>query len=167
MEFKRNGISVTVSEQVIARLIVERLLAEDRVADPIPSSIPRIGTDDSLLGGVVAGVMRGRPGTFDGGDYLLIAGPEHDGAIAWQPATEWAEKLHLHGHTDWSLPYRKEQALLFANVPELFKSEYYWSCEQHADFAGYAWSQFFDDGQGYWRKGFSSRVRAVRRVPIR
>jgi hypothetical protein len=49
-------------------------------------------------------------------------------------------------------------------VPELFKKAWYWSCEQYAGAAAYAWSQGFDYGyQDYGRKYRELRARAVRR----
>lgn len=170
MNLKLNGISVTVSEQAIEQLVLERLRANGVDHDQVESTniIPRISTDDSLLGGIVAGIARGREGLFDGRDYLLIVGAEYDGTLAWQKANEWAQGLSTLDHSDWTLPTRKEQALLFANVSELFKPEWYWSQEQRAGDSDHAWVQDFSNGHQYHsRKDDCCRVRAVRRVPIR
>lgn len=53
------------------------------------------------------------------------------------------------------------------NVPELFKPEHYWSCEQHASYSDSAWFQNFLNGsQYYWYKYYLFRARVVRSVPI-
>ena len=57
---------------------------------------------------------------------------------------------------------------MYANVPELFQKEWYWSCEQHAGHSDDAWAQTFSYGtQSYWSKdSYAFRARAVRRLPI-
>lgn len=123
----------------------------------------RIG-EEPRVGGIYAGIARGRDGAPD---YHLIVGPEYDGETDWLSAMSWAQGLKLNFFTDYTLPFRKEQALLFANVPELFKPEAYWSCEQHASISSYAWRQDFDDGyQSYWVKDVQLRARLVRRLVI-
>lgn len=126
-------------------------------------------TDSIVIGqqasGVYAGITRDRD---SGDDYHLFVGPELDiDGMSWQAAMQRAESLDYNGFTDWALPHRHEQALMFANVPELFQHEWYWSCEQHAGGSDDAWAQNFDDGlQDYWSKsGNALRARAVRRVP--
>jgi len=74
---------------------------------------------------------------------------------------EWAKTIGV------GLPNRREQALLYANLKEQFQEEWYWSCEQHASDASYAWVQDFGDGyQGHWGKDDDGRARAVRRLII-
>ena len=65
------------------------------------------------------------------------------------------------------MPFRAEQALQFANVPELFEKEWYWSCEQLAAAPVYAWLQHFGYGfQLNYHKSLVCRARAVRRLII-
>ena len=65
------------------------------------------------------------------------------------------------------VPSRAEQSICFANVPELFDKDHYWSNTVHAAHAAHAWYQTFYDGyQRYWHKDYALRARAVRRVAI-
>jgi hypothetical protein len=89
----------------------------------------------------------------------LIAGREVNKSN-WNAVTDSVAALEIEGHNDFTLPFRKEQALLFANVPELFEAEYYWSCEQPAGNSDCAWCQGFDLG-GQYTSGKSSSLRAV------
>lgn len=162
MELSRNGVTIQVDDGVVMRMLTERLSAGQIQIPAYNATVQCIGDIWLGEGGIYAGVMRGRDG---GPDYHLIVGPEYDGALQWQPAMEWAAGLEVDGHKDFTLPYRNEQALLFANVPELFKREYYWSREQRAEVADYAWGHNFDHGdQGFWLKDDTNRARAVRRV---
>ena len=66
-----------------------------------------------------------------------------------------------------SLPTRREQSLLYANLKGEFKQEAYWSCEAHETEAAWAWYQVFGyGGQDSYRKGYSLRAVAVRRLFI-
>jgi len=126
------------------------------------AGVPRIGAE--WQGGIYAGVARGVDGAND--HHLIIAQVEPE-PLAWPAAKKWAEGLSAGGHNDFSLPTRKEQALLFANVADLFKPTWYWSGEQHASDPEYAWGQGFVHGiQSYYRKGLDLRARAVRRLVI-
>jgi hypothetical protein len=167
MNVTKNGITITISDAEVVRMALERLNDQPKQISPgtilrAEHAVPQIGKDWS--GGVYAGIARGRDGAPD---YHLFVGPEIDEATDWDSAQKWAAGLVLDGFSDFTLPFRKEQALCFANVPELFKEEYYWSCEQHASGSGYAWHQDFSDGgQGSWSKGYHIRARAVRRLVI-
>jgi hypothetical protein len=126
--------------------------------------IPKLGEYWPGQGGIYAGDIRGRDGRPNA---RLIVGPEIDGEMKWKKAMDAAAKIEVEGHSDFSLPYREEQALMFANVPELFKKEWYWSQEQSAGYADSAWAQDFRDGYQDWRhEGYDFRARALRRVPI-
>ena len=126
-----------------------------RLAD-LRKNRPDIG--ERGLHGIYAGNARGYDGEPDGILEVLDEAPK---AMAWDNAKKWAESI------GGRLPTRKEQALLFANVPELFKEEAYWSCEQCAGAAGFAWCQYFGYGtQGLYDKDGELRARAVRRLPI-
>jgi hypothetical protein len=167
MELKRNGITVTVSDQVLEQLVLEKLHGDQPrklFVTAAPGTLPRIGAELAELGGVFAGVVRGLAGESD---YYLIVGPEAPGKLEWQPALDWADGVTHLGFSDFALFNRREQSICFGNVPELFQKEWYWSSEQHAARSDYAWVQYFYDGnQSTGLKGLYYRARAVRRVPI-
>lgn len=84
-----------------------------------------------------------------------------DTSATWKKAVEWAKKQ------GGELPTRREQSLLFANCQAEFKKDWYWSGEQHAAAAGYAWCQLFSTGYQTWLAvSYRHRARALRRVPI-
>jgi hypothetical protein len=122
----------------------------------IRTNRPNIG--DKGLHGIYAGIARADD---QGGDHIVEVLEAGDKPMTWQDAMDWAASI---GGT---LPTRKEQALLFANVPELFEKEAYWSCEQYAGLEGSAWFQHFSyGGQDYGRKLSQLRARAVRRLNL-
>jgi hypothetical protein len=85
------------------------------------------------------GIARGYDGAADAIIEVLEAIPTK--RLTYQEAMKWAESV---GGT---LPTRKEAALLFANVPELFDANYaYWTCEPYAGDESYAWYQYFGYG---------------------
>lgn len=93
--------------------------------------------------------------------HHLILLPGDQPVLSWQKATEWAASI------EGELPTRREQALLYANLPSEFRKDWYWSGEQPAAHSGSAWSQYFYDGyQDYDNQGYERRARAVRRSPI-
>ena len=95
----------------------------------------------------------------EGGYYHLILLPGERENINWKDATAWAKSI------GGSLPTRREQSLLFANLKDHFKQEGYWSSEEHASYSDYAWSQYFDNGdQNCNLKNDELRARAVRRI---
>ncbi len=161
MNLTKNGITIAIDDAEIVRMALERLNGSAYPDTLRGIAVPRIGEFWCGLGGVYAGIARGRDGAPD---YHLIVGPEHESGGAWDEMTKWASVLDLDGRKDFTLPFRKEQALCFANVPELFKPESYWSCEQHESSSHYAWGQHFYNGnQSYWLKDNKLRARAVRR----
>lgn len=149
--------------------VVLPLSAVLRLADSTPVAIsgadklaqlgrgrPTIGSQG--IHGIYAGIARADE---HGGDHILEVLDQAPKAMTWQQAMDWAVSI---GGT---LPTRKQQALLFANVPELFEKEYYWSCEQHADVDAYVWSQSFSYGfQTYTHEDDELRARAVRRLAL-
>ena len=169
MLLKKNGVEFSVADGEIARIVLERLNTtehEREILGDLPADAldPPAKIGEAWQGGIYAGLARGRDGASD---YHLIVGPEHEADIDWNAAGEWAKALDVDGWKDFSLPTRKEQALCFANVPELFQERAYWSGEQHASYSSYAWGQGFDNGgQDGWLKDGKLRARAVRRLPI-
>lgn len=78
---------------------------------------------------------------------------------------EWASKRGCDSVA--SLPTRREQALLYANLKEEFDGRAYWSCEAHESESGWAWYQGFNLGyQSNYTRRYELRARAVRRLPI-
>lgn len=108
------------------------------------------------------------PGEEYAGIALVDGKPSHhlvllpgDVSKKWEAAKKWAAEQ------GGELPTRSEQSLLYAHLKGSFKKDWYWSNEQHAGVADYAWCQGFDDGyQVYYDVSYTSRARAVRRVPI-
>jgi hypothetical protein len=127
-----------------------------RRLDALAKQGPAIG--EQGLYGIYAGNARGYDDEADGVLEVLAEAPER---LTWPEALKWAASLGEGAR----LPTRKEQALLFANVPELFREEAYWSCEQHDE--RWAWYQNFNGGvQDCNDKDYELRARAVRRLPI-
>jgi hypothetical protein len=163
------GAVVTLPEATLTKLWLDRV----RGVEPIAASLelttlcsgrPRIGEWWDEQGGFYVGLARGRD---LGMDYHLLLADSEQEKLAWQPALDWAKALTVDGHKDFSLPNRSELALLFANVKELFKPEWYWSSEQYASDSDYAWFQTFGIGyQDYDLKTSELRARAVRRLAI-
>jgi hypothetical protein len=105
-----------------------------------------------------AGLVLGKTGMPS--HHLVLLSGEVE-SITWAKAKEWAKGA------GGDLPSRQEQALLYANLKEQFKSEWYWSGEEHASASGYAWYQYFTDGYQYdYPETTKLRARAVRRLVI-
>ena len=91
--------------------------------------------------------------------HLILLADEAE-SITWPNAQDWAAE---HGG---ELPTRREQALLYANLPGQFAKTWYWSNEQHKD-PGYAWLQDFINGRQLSNYVSAElRARAVRRLVI-
>ena len=159
------GMPIHIPSATIAQLLIDKL---QRTASDTPAPVnapPAIGEQWPALGGIYAGVARGRDGAPD---YHLIVLDEHNGETSRKEAMSWGQQFEDQRDPIAGLPLRSEQALMFANVPELFQKTWYWSREQYAGHAGYAWYQLFGTGnQGYSGKSAELRARAVRRFPIR
>ena len=109
-----------------------------------------------------AGIITGKDGEPS---YHLVLLPGQAGDITWEKAMEWASKQG--GDSVASLPTRREQALLYANLKEEFEERAYWSCEAHESESGWAWYQTFRNGyQDFSNRYDELRARAVRRLPI-
>jgi hypothetical protein len=164
MNVTKSGITIIIPDEEVIRIALERLNGEPKQLTVALARAPRIGEAWEGQGGIYAGVVAGRDGTPD---YHLIVGPEHDGPLDWENANSWATGLKLHGFSDYTLPYLKEQSIEFGNVGHLFKSESYWSREQPASGSHDAWGQYFGDGyQRHWDKDDKFRARAARRLVI-
>lgn len=109
-----------------------------------------------------AGIITGKDGEPS---YHLVLLPGQADDITWDKAMEWASKQG--GDSVASLPTRREQALLYANLKEEFEERAYWSCEAHESESGWAWFQNFRRGyQNGTRRITELRARAVRRLVI-
>ena len=123
-------------------------------------AMPKIGELWPGHGGIFIGIGRGE----DGRCHRLIAAEEEFDGAAWEKQNERAAALNVDGFTDFTLPFRRDQSLQFANAPELFKKEWYWTSTQSASYSNYAWAQHFYYGtQTTYLKTNEFRARAVRR----
>ena len=132
----------------------------------ITTAIPRIGTFWAEQGGVYAGIVAGEKGAPD--YHLIHATSEHEIFDAnWQAAIETAQ-APINGHSDWSLPDRRESRLLAINCRDSFDlDDWYWTALQNASGDSCAWMQGFVNGsQGNGLKSSKYRARAVRRLSI-
>lgn len=143
-------------EQIEAEQSRVRAMIEDFRKQPLPSEYVVAGVKIPLAPGErCAGLMLGEDGKQD---YYLILLPGEAEGVTWQAACEWADEQ------DASLPTRREQSLLFANLKGEFESAWYWSGERHEENPGWAWYQYFDGGsQTYYPQSYEFRARAVRR----
>lgn len=109
-------------------------------------------------GELYAGLMLG----VYGWDYHLILLPNEASSVTWEEAQQWAEAQ------GGSLPIRREQALLYANLQHEFESGWYWSGEQHEVCPDEAWGRGFGNyhEQHYTSKQKRLSARAVRRIYI-
>ena len=98
----------------------------------------------------------------DGSAHAIILLPGDQNDINWAAAKTWAASI------GGSLPTRIEQAMLYAAHRDKFERRAYWSCEQTAEVADYAWSQNFGFGGQYYYllADYGLRARAVRRVSL-
>ena len=149
--------TLTVPAEAAARAYLEKFMKPTPASVALKIALPRIGSP--LEDGIYAGIARGRNGAPD---HALIVGEESE-RMKWKAGMEWAGKYT----TGWRAPFRKEQSLCIANVPELFKPEWYWSCEPYEAIDDCAWAQHFGGGGqgGYGRSG-EFRVRLVRSVIV-
>jgi len=109
-------------------------------------------------GEIYAGILLGQNGAPD---HHLILLPGDAEGLLWAKAKEFAKKA------GGELPTRREQSLLFANLKEEFKGSWYWSGEQYASDASYAWCQNFINGAQYGHHvDAQCRARSVRRLII-
>jgi hypothetical protein len=160
------GAEVSLSSAVITEMFLDRIRQSQPQLDPIPigealdtTLPPAIG--QTWHGGIYAGIARGEDGHDD---HYLIVLEQHSERLSWNTAMDWAASLK-----SCTLPTRRELALCYANVPEIFDtSAYYWSSTQYAGYGAYAWYQTFGSGdQDGHLKVIQLRARAVRRLAIK
>ena len=159
---------IEFSEAQVSRLTklgVDQLLRQLESA-PIqaPRSLPALGAEWPGQGGYFAGICRDEDG---GPDYALIVSPAEGDLddMTWVDACAKAAAVKIGDHADYKAPTQRQLNLCYANVPELFQKTWYWSSTQGSAYG--AWGQDFNNGyQSTLNKGSSTRVRAVRRVPL-
>lgn len=106
-----------------------------------------------------AGLLLGENGEPDRHIFLLSSSDNKK--FTWDQAVKAAIKA---GGT---LPTRREQSLLIANLKSQFQPDWYWSCERHAINPSYAWYQSFTCGhQSLIHKSYEAGARFVRHVPV-
>jgi hypothetical protein len=90
----------------------------------------------------------------------LVLLPGED-KLPWAKAGNWAKAQ------GGILPSRFDALVLFKNLKKEFKEEWYWTSEEYAGYADFAWVQGFDYGdQSSDHKSDVCRCRAVRRAAI-
>jgi hypothetical protein len=144
-----------VPAQTLCRALLDQLTNGRTVTAPLAGDekLPRIGAEWN--GGIYAGLS-----IADNAPIALVLLPG-DEKLNWNEAVAWAEK---QGDI---LPSRFDQLVLFKNLKSQFQETWYWSGEQYASDADYAWYQGFAGGyQSLYHKSYSLRARAVRRVKI-
>ena len=156
MDMTKNGVTISVEKDLLFDLALAHAIGGRPSELRQPSTvlaIPRLNDGEHY-----AGIIVGKDGASSH-HLILLPGEAED--LNWEKAKEWATEQGGH------LPTRREQAMLYANLPEQFKPEWYWSCVQLAADSGCAWMQGFGDGyQGSLPKSLVFRARAVRRLVI-
>lgn len=164
VSFPLHGAHVTLDSSTLAKLWLDKVQREAGISianETLMPSPPKIGHYWSGHGGIYVGLAAG---IDDKPDYHLIVANVDRENINWKDAQAWAKGIDVDGRTDFDLPNRREQALLFANVPQLFEPRAYWSNEAHAENARDAWCQHFNHGTQYYSAQYDKlRARAVRR----
>ena len=141
--------------------LAEMIAAFEKQQEPSALFFPEV-TINLSPGEHYAGLVFGKDGEPS---YHLVLLPGQADDITWDKAMEWAGKQG--GEYVASLPTRREQALLYANLKEEFEERAYWSCEAHESESGWAWCQYFDDGYQFTSdRDNELRARAVRRLVI-
>lgn len=149
----RQEVTVALPLAVLLR-INEEPVTTVAVTPASVHNLPAIGA--KLDDGIFAGVTLHNNEVF----ALVLLPGDFNGT--WADAKDWADK------EAGVLPSRIDQLVLFKNVKSEFKEAYYWSGEQRAGAAGYAWTQDFGYGdQHYDNVSNLCRARAVRRIAIR
>lgn len=152
-------LQIAVPSRVPAVAMLRSLADQLETMQPGNVHTPRIGAPWEGQLGVYAGMARGLKGV---NDYPLIVQTGDAPEMMWKDALQHASTA---GDGQWRVPTRRELALCYANVPELFAKEWHWTCEHYEPATDYAWAQHFVDGnQFFYLKGLEFRVRLVRSV---
>jgi hypothetical protein len=169
MQLLINTILVTVSDDQIRRLLLDKLMGAENQGSIIPENpiiLPQIGEYWAGHGGIFTGLLP----RHEGGFAAVITGPMIDEeADTYQAMKEKAEAIEVDGHKDFRLPFKAEQSLQKATIPQLFKTDdWYWSIERHPEYENLAYAQYFENGyQDYYDTDYACYGCAVRIVVIR
>lgn len=151
--------TLNVSAETVARSVIEPVLFRNGHAIAAPAPVPLVQTPAigaELDGGIYAGI------TIAGNQpaqLILLPGDE---SMPWEKAIAWAEKQ------GGVLPSRIDALVLWNNLKDQFKKEWYWTDAQRAAVSSFAWIQSFRYGtQDDGRKDGGCRCRAVRRLILR
>ena len=138
--------------------IAEMIAAFEKQAEESVLFFPEI-TINLKPGEQYAGIIVGKDG--EPSHHLTLLPEQHE-CTNWKKASEWAKQQ------GGSLPTRREQSLLFANLKDQFEKDWYWSSESYEPDNAYAWYQGFDYGyqSSYHKDSGLCRARAVRRLII-
>ena len=134
--------------------------AQTATAAPIPAP-PTITLPALTCGELYAGIILGTDGTPS---HHVILLSEERGGLTWRAAQEFA------GSIGGAFPTLAEQALLYANVPTEFLSDWYWCGEPFVGNEPDSWGpgaychSFGFGGRGVDSVAEKLRARAVRRV---
>jgi len=137
-------------QSMIARFESSKLIES---ALPISVSMPDLEDGEKWVGCIISA---------DGlkAEHTILL-PGESKCASWSNQVAWAASIGGY------LPDRCEQSMLFKFMKDEFKEEAYWSCETHANSAGWAWFQNFNVGnQGITSKSSELRARAVRRLSV-
>ncbi len=141
--------------------LADLIAAFEKQKEPAELFFPEV-TISLAPGERYAGIITGKDGEPS---YHLVLLPGQAEDITWDKAMEWAAKQG--GEYVASLPTRREQALLYANLKDEFEERDYWSCEAHKSESGWAWYQTFTNcTQVYCTRKRELRARAVRRLVV-
>ena len=145
--------TIQAEQQRLAKLI-EQFVSQGNVEEyRVPQADIELGQGEHY-----AGLMLDEDGNPS---HHLILLPGQSTGTNWSGAQDWAAEQ------GGELPTRREQALLFANLPGHFEKQWYWSAERHKGGSGCAWLQNFSFGsQGSFSVDVELRARAVRRLVI-
>ncbi|MGR2662423.1 DUF1566 domain-containing protein [Chromobacterium haemolyticum] len=181
--------TLSVPAEEAARILIEKFVHEPAARSA--SKLPIIGEVWPGQGGIYAGLMRAENGAPDyhlivptdpaaSVEEIAWGGYDHDEPDAKSdfdglantralceserdhPAAKWAAGLAIGGHADFYLPARRELALCWANVPELFEKNWHWSSTQYSRDSAYV-QDFLNGSQDDDGKSSRLRARAVRR----
>ena len=161
LSVKPGAVMDALYKMLGARFVESPELSQKSAISP---SSPDIGEYWAGMGGIYAGVARGRDGEPDYHLILCKEDPKKD--CTWQAALDLAKTITADGHSDFSVPTRFESALLYANLHDQFEADrWHWTSTQYSEDS--AWFQYFvNGGQGSSGKSPERRVRFVRRTSI-
>ena len=153
-------ITIEIPAEALIAKLAQHLVGAYAPFCPWPAAQPtKIGDLWPGTTSFYAGLVRGEDGAPD--HHLVLLDTPQFGPGDWHAAKAWAASLGA------ALPTRREQSILYANLRERFEDAWYWSGEEVAGYADYAWLQTFGNGdQNDNHKSYQYRARVVRRAPI-